>query len=112
MVRALVALSWAVQGSTGKTGLQLMTKTHKAESVEIAGCWWWSRQCDADREATTLVDSFRSGRKATRVYAYLGWGSLSSASSQQLQSIVVRTHDWESGAAVMAATSNHASLCC
>ena len=80
--------------------------------MEIAGCYWWSRQGITDREATSLVDSSITGRKATRVYAYLGGGSLSSASSQQLQSIVVRTRDWESGAAVMAATSNHASLCC
>jgi hypothetical protein len=46
-----------------------------------------------------------SGRKATRTYAYVGGGSLSSASSRMLQCIVVRTRDQASGVAVMAASS-------
>ena len=112
MVRALVGLAWAVRCSTGETGLRLMTRMHKAESVEIARCTWWSRQCNSDREATVLVDGSITGPKATRAYAYLGGGSLSSASASGnlLQCIVVRARDWATGAAVMAIASDFASL--
>ena len=105
MVRALVALSWAVRSSNGETGLQMVSAMHKAESEDFAGWTWWSRQCNSDREATLLTDSTITGPKATRTYAYLGGGSLSSASSHMLQCIVVRTRDWPSGAAVMAMPS-------
>jgi hypothetical protein len=112
MVRALVALFWAVRSSTGETGLRMISKMHKAEVAEIAGSTWWSRQCNSDREATLIVDSTVTGLKRTRTYAYVGGGSLSSASSHLLQCIVVRTRDWASGVAVMAVASGHASLCC
>jgi len=106
MVRALVALAWAVLSLTSEaTAMRLISKSHKAEVVNIAGCTWWSRQCHTDREATLLVTTTTAGPKGTHMYAYLGGGSLSAHSSDLLQCIVVRTRNWQSGAAVMAATS-------
>jgi hypothetical protein len=107
MVRALVALSWVVRSATGETSLRLMSKMHKAEAVNIAGSSWWSRSCNTDREATLLVTTTAVGAKGTHVYAYVGGGSLSAASSHLLQCIIVRTRNWESGAAVMVGSSGH-----
>jgi hypothetical protein len=111
MVQALVALSGVVRGATRKTG-RLLSKIHRANIRDTPGWSWWSHQHNTDREATLLVNTMTAtttGAQGAHVYAYVGGGSLSSASGHLLQCIVAETCDWEAGAAVMAGSSDHAS---
>ena len=115
MVQALVALSWVVHSSaTRETGLRLVSKMHQAEVVDVTtpGWSWWSRKCETDQQAILLTDSISTGAEGAHMHAYMGGGRLSSASTDLLQSIVVRTRNWESGAAVMAAASGNTSRRC
>jgi hypothetical protein len=76
---------------------------HKAESVDIDGQRWYSKACRSDREACVLLQEDLARRKRRRVYAYLGGGSLTHASTDLAQAMVVRTKDWAAAASVLAA---------
>ena len=79
--------------------------THKAETVEVQGHLWFTKACASDREAVALVNQDMATRRAKRVYAYLGGGGLTEASTELASGVVVKTKTWELGAAVVAATT-------
>ena len=79
---------------------ELFARTHKTESVDILGLRWYSKACRSDREAVGLIDPDRSGPKRTRVYCYLGHGSLTEASTNLAQGVVCRTKSWETAVVV------------
>ena len=94
----------------------IMHVHHKAQTIEHAGQTWWSRSCDAEREAVVFIDpttagqlqadrnaGLRRARKPERApfYLYVGGGCFGQPNF--ITTFVIRTKDLGLAAAVTAA---------
>ena len=113
LLRSFTQVAYEIYRSitTIEKQLQVRAFTHKAEHVEIEGTQWWSKACRSDREASAIIDANQPRQKQKRMYCYLGGGSLSDASSEHVQGIVVRCQTWESVAAAVTAVTLITAAC-
>ena len=93
VVNLVHKMVWRGDMSDGENLLPCV-RMHKAEVRNVMGFDWWSKACSSDRQAVVLVDEARKRQKQQRIYMYLGGGSLSAESSQDMQGSVVRCKTW------------------
>jgi len=105
MLRAFILFVNRIVAMEGGSILIPMARTHKAETVEIQGQLWFTKACASDREAVTLIDTSMAKAQSKRVYAYLGGGGLTEASTDLASGVVVKVWSWEMAACVAAATA-------
>ena len=99
VVKLVHQMVWQGDMSDGENLLPCV-RMHKAEVRTVMGYTWWSKACSSDRQAVVLVDENRKRQKQQMVYMYLGGGSLSAESTEDMQGSVARCKTWNLASSV------------